>query len=690
MVQELEKDAFSEVHPEGLTPPLISLIQRERMLNIFSEGLLEPFTQTLLNKAVKTCANGASCRLPFAGRCCVCTLPLPCEEMSHNYKNELILLGLYEDSAVDAAGADGTASPAEYYTRSLQVSLRETLADIGLHCQPRSGASHQGVWTSTTAGRRPKGGNVSAPSQSHTAGLHRGSESSTKLVGETQSLWCENESDRREAVPSPIECDSSVPAAEATAGYRYEARLSSAMTGKPSNATTSPTLPTDNKLSGLRRSYRDALLEPLQLRSPQNSSFAPRDRPSGDRDFSPFSVLYLAAGSPRTQMDDTNDRFFAGCLPERYRRDREVAVESLDNKRKTKEVEAAQIAKLLAIEKYKERKLDARLKELRERMQKELQNQSYLQEKEKKRELRNRFLRRQIEEYYRQRETEITKKRGAGFRRIRQTLHLSSEDGDVENPSEFRGKAVLTRGRDRLERGRTKGENARDSCNPGNAYSRGSPPAACPYLCDDCRQRAIQDAPVKAADDALPELQQGEGTAPLQQPSVDPVYPGTSQSPGMLPHLPTAPSQPYPDREQEQFPARGPRGTTQMPGDPVCPPPLHNVHLAAAANEIEHLLAASADDLVYASSWSWPSFQCGGLPGYGLKPDRLPDPTLKTASSFPFYASNQRKQPLKKRRVSQLVHAYSANNWTKKNGTARKANQKTEDVFTFGARQDTS
>ncbi|KEP67507.1 UNVERIFIED_CONTAM: hypothetical protein HHA_225590 [Hammondia hammondi] len=91
---------------------------------------------------------------------------------------------------------------------------------------------------------------------------------------------------------------------------------------------------------------------------------------------------------------------FTLVLLKRYRRDREVTMESVESKRKSKEIEAAQVAKMLAIEEYRERRLNAKLKELEEKKQREIENQNYLKERERRRELRSKFLRKQLEDYY--------------------------------------------------------------------------------------------------------------------------------------------------------------------------------------------------------------------------------------------------------------------------------------------------
>lgn len=56
---------------------------------------------------------------------------------------------------------------------------------------------------------------------------------------------------------------------------------------------------------------------------------------------------------------------------------------------------------MLAIEEFRERRLDAKLKQLEERKQREIEHQNYLKEKERRRELRSKFLRRQLADYYR-------------------------------------------------------------------------------------------------------------------------------------------------------------------------------------------------------------------------------------------------------------------------------------------------
>nr|CEL68985.1 TPA: hypothetical protein BN1204_047120 [Neospora caninum Liverpool] len=410
----LEKEAFIEVPCEGLTPPLISLVQHalqgHGMLKIVDDSLLEPFTLLLLNRAVKTCANDASCRLPFSGRCCVCTLPLPCAETSHNYTNEMILSGRYKLSTLEATIDKGSAASV-YYSRSLEANLTGALNEFGLSSVPASHADDIESCPVGTTGGREDGGICSPSRRSMTAGPTGGSPSGHHTEPMPSStLWRHEESKGRSPVSQNgngrVGAEDGIQGDTHSGESRFPQAVPPSFTMKKNPPAMSPSaVSKGSKHPGFKRSYQEALLEPLQLRSPQGSSGFPRNRLVGDLDVSPFTAAALSDGGGNDQAEDRCDVLFAGCLPERYRRDREVTMESLDSKRRSREFEAAQVAKMLAIEEYRERRLNAKLKELEEKKQREIENQNYLKEKERKREMRNRFLRKQLEEYYGKKET---------------------------------------------------------------------------------------------------------------------------------------------------------------------------------------------------------------------------------------------------------------------------------------------
>ncbi|CBZ54280.1 hypothetical protein NCLIV_047120 [Neospora caninum Liverpool] len=124
-----------------------------------------------------------------------------------------------------------------------------------------------------------------------------------------------------------------------------------------------------------------------------------------ERGWPPFVPFPLVHARPRLQYPGLEKEAFIEVPCEGLTPPLISLVQSLDSKRRSREFEAAQVAKMLAIEEYRERRLNAKLKELEEKKQREIENQNYLKEKERKREMRNRFLRKQLEEYYGKKET---------------------------------------------------------------------------------------------------------------------------------------------------------------------------------------------------------------------------------------------------------------------------------------------
>ncbi|EPR62209.1 hypothetical protein TGRUB_225590 [Toxoplasma gondii RUB] len=320
------------------------------MLKIVGDSLLEPFTLVLLSKAVKTCANNASCRLPFLGRCCVCTLPLPCGETSHHYQNEMILSGQYEPSNLEAQNVQGGSSAAAYYTRSLEANLTSALSEFGLSLLPPSRAACLDASPLGVASEREGGATCSPCSRPATARLIGGSPRDQQSEPPPiQILWPQKDPKRRSAAAQigrgKAVAEGGIQGNSDFGEYRPpQATLPSPTVKKNTSSTLPSGFSIANKQPGFKRSYQEALLEPLQLRSPQGLSGFPRNQPAGDLVQSPFTAAALSDGGARDQAAYLCDMLFAGCLPERYRRDREVAMESVESKRKSKEIEAAQVS----------------------------------------------------------------------------------------------------------------------------------------------------------------------------------------------------------------------------------------------------------------------------------------------------------------------------------------------------------
>lgn len=257
---------------------------------------------------MRTCANDAANRFPFAGRCCVCTLPLPCKELSHNYQNELVLSGRCAPHLVDGPLVCEDADTS-YHSRYLEINLCKVLTQVGA---PISHVHQRSVATQQTKRSCPGQFQNAQHSSVATSSVSR------PLPGRREIFFDDTADAQQATEHQDVQRTASRPENE---GLLRPVPLRVSV--KKSFGGESCRL----RVPRSKRRYQEALLEPVQLHSPHSSTEAHRNRLLADAGFSAVRSFALSPAFAKEQARDQCDLLSAGCLPERYRRDKDFLTE---------------------------------------------------------------------------------------------------------------------------------------------------------------------------------------------------------------------------------------------------------------------------------------------------------------------------------------------------------------------------